>query len=306
MLNLCCVRHSIIWAYKVLVYSATVRLTHWCRTALAFCHWLPLWCQGPQLSVSCSSGYWWKFPPLSKSSEEFVELCRLSLLPRSIVCWKITRSLVKTKCFMQCALVVAIGLSIMCGWQNTPGWWCTAFWWMVWSALLVLFFFCTNPKKGKFVVTQPFHVWNRKGEKAKEHEFCSYHQHALEQADHQKWTVEKPHTTIISQVDAHNIKWNHAVLKSIACAVLYWGRQCIALRGGAKDTESPGNPGNFLLCWRFWKLVMTSCNVLRTCFHRHKMNWSWWWGSTWSCRVYLKIWLLHRSTLSLLRWYYTM
>jgi len=61
--------------------------------------------------------------------------------------------------------------------------------------------------------------------------------------------VEQPHTTITAQVDARkaaNVKRNRAVLKLIASAVLYCGRQCIALRGDAEGIESPGNPGNFL------------------------------------------------------------
>ena len=33
---------------------------------------------------------------------------------------------------------------------------------------------------------------------------------------------------------------------SIASAVLYCGRQCIALRGDAEDGKSVGNPGNLL------------------------------------------------------------
>ena len=55
--------------------------------------------------------------------------------------------------------------------------------------------FCADYSKGKFVV-QPFRAWNRNGETAKEHERCLYHQHAIEQADHLKQTMEKPHTTI--------------------------------------------------------------------------------------------------------------
>ena len=40
-----------------------------------------------------------------------------------------------------------------------------------------------------------------------------------------------------------NIKRNRTILKAIADAVLYCGRQCIALRG---HRESSSNPGNFL------------------------------------------------------------
>ena len=43
-------------------------------------------------------------------------------------------------------------------------------------------FFCAGPSKGVFV-SKPFRVWNKKSEKAKEHESCQYHQRAMEQAD---------------------------------------------------------------------------------------------------------------------------
>lgn len=92
-----------------------------------------------------------------------------------------------------------------------------------------------------------------------------YHQNALEQADHLTRSVEHPHTTIIAQADARkaaNIKRNRAVLKSIASAVLFCGRQCIALRGVSEDLDSSsGNPGNFLA---LLKLLATHDDVLRS------------------------------------------
>ena len=45
---------------------------------------------------------------------------------------------------------------------------------------------------------------------------------------------------------AANVARNRDVLKSIASAVLYCARQCIALRGDEKSVESPGNASNFL------------------------------------------------------------
>ena len=36
------------------------------------------------------------------------------------------------------------------------------------------------------------------------------------------------------------------ILKSVASAVLFCAKQCIALRGDAEQLDSPGNPGNFL------------------------------------------------------------
>ena len=108
--------------------------------------------------------------------------------------------------------------------------------------------FAAKVSKGKFVC-KPFRDWNKKGEKAKEHEQCLYHHQAIEQADNFKRTLENPDTTITAQSDtrrAANVARNRAVLKSIASAVLYCARQCIALRGDAESVESPGNPGNFL------------------------------------------------------------
>ena len=79
---------------------------------------------------------------------------------------------------------------------------------------------------------------NKKGEKAKEHERCGYHKCAMDKAALFKHSVENPESTITSQIDsrkAENIKKNRAVLMCIASAVLYCGRQYIALRGDAED-----------------------------------------------------------------------
>ena len=68
-------------------------------------------------------------------------------------------------------------------------------------------------------------------------------------ADDLKFAIEHPHTTIISRIDHHraaNIERNRLLLKSIASAVLFCGRQCIALRGDKEDHDSPGNHGIFL------------------------------------------------------------
>lgn len=143
--------------------------------------------------------------------------------------------------------------------------------WMVYSEqvdgvfCIACALFRADPSRGKFV-TKPFRVWNKKSEKVKEHEHCLYHQSALENSDHLKQTVEHPHTSIVAQVDARkaaNIKSNRAVLKSIARAVLFCGRQCIALRGDCEklaDGDSSVNPGNFLA---LLKLLATNDEVLR-------------------------------------------
>ena len=64
-----------------------------------------------------------------------------------------------------------------------------------------------------------------------------------------KFTIEHPHTTITATTDAcraANIENNRSLLKSIAGAVLFCGRQCIALQGDREDYDSPSNHGNFL------------------------------------------------------------
>ncbi|XP_035668943.1 52 kDa repressor of the inhibitor of the protein kinase-like [Branchiostoma floridae] len=131
--------------------------------------------------------------------------------------------------------------------------------WMVYSEKVDGIFcmpcvlFAADPSKGQ-LVTKPFRVWNKKSEKVKTHETnCDYHDEAMEKATLLKQAVERPHTTIAAQVDARkavNIQNNREVIKSIARAVLFCGRQCIALRGDKEDLNSPGNPGNFLALLR--------------------------------------------------------
>ena len=68
---------------------------------------------------------------------------------------------------------------------------------------------------------------------------------------------------ITSQIDARkaaNIECNCSILKSLANAVLFCGRQCIALRGDTEHLDKLGNPGNFLA---LLKLLATHDDVLR-------------------------------------------
>ena len=128
--------------------------------------------------------------------------------------------------------------------------------------------FSAHLSRGKFVA-QHFRAWHKKSEKAKEHERCLYHQSAMEQADRLVQTVECPQTSIVAQVDAckaANVECNRKVLKSIASAVLFCGRQCIFLRGDVEkidmhETPVSGNPGNFLALLR---LLAVHDNVLRS------------------------------------------
>ena len=140
--------------------------------------------------------------------------------------------------------------------------------WMVYSEqvdgifCIVCAIFCTDSSKGYFV-NKPFRVWNKKNEKTKEHVNSLYHQKCMELAENLKCTVEHPEVAITSQIDARkaaNIQRNRFILKSLAGAVLFCGKQCIALRGIAENTETSGNPGNFLA---LVKLLATHDDALR-------------------------------------------
>lgn len=140
--------------------------------------------------------------------------------------------------------------------------------WMVYSEqvdgifCIVCAIFCTDSSKGYFV-NKPFRAWNKKGEKFKEHVNSLYHQKCMELAEDFKCTYEHPQMAITSQIEtckAANIERNRSILKSLARAVLFCGKQCIALRGDAENIEKPGNPGNFLA---LLKLLATYDDALR-------------------------------------------
>ena len=85
----------------------------------------------------------------------------------------------------------------------------------------------------------------------------------MEFADQLIRSVEHPETplpAIINAKRATNIAQNRRVLKSIARAILFCGKQCIALRGDAEQMDTPGHPGNFLT---LLKLLANTDDALR-------------------------------------------
>ena len=99
------------------------------------------------------------------------------------------------------------------------------------------------------LVTRPFNKWQKKTERCREHERCCYHQDALLQAEHLISTIENPASSISALASSRrmaNLERNRAILKTISRAVLFCGRQCIALRGDDEVISNPGNHGNFL------------------------------------------------------------
>ena len=99
------------------------------------------------------------------------------------------------------------------------------------------------------LVTKPFQTWQKKSTKFANNEKTSYYQCSLQLAEQLVHSVEHPETNLpalFSSRRADNIARNRAILKSVASAVLFCAKQCIALRGDAEQLDTPGNPGNFL------------------------------------------------------------
>ena len=103
---------------------------------------------------------------------------------------------------------------------------------------------------GQFV-HKKFNTWSKKTKKFASHNGANYHQFAITQADSLKSVIQKPASSIDSQlrqIHASDIAKNRGILKSMAEAVLLCGRQGIALRGHRDDSTAEGdsNKGTFL------------------------------------------------------------
>ena len=72
----------------------------------------------------------------------------------------------------------------------------------------------------------------------------------LQKASYVPLKTQRPQFLLVDKTRAENIAENRHVLKCVAEAVLYCGRQYIALRGDNEKHDSPGNPGNFLSLMR--------------------------------------------------------
>lgn len=99
------------------------------------------------------------------------------------------------------------------------------------------------------LVNQPFTKWHKKSEKIVPHATKIYHIEAQQAADTLINSIEHPNQAVHVMVNnwkAENIERNRHIVKCVAEAVLYCGRQCIALRGDNENLSTSGNPGNFL------------------------------------------------------------
>ena len=99
------------------------------------------------------------------------------------------------------------------------------------------------------LVSKPFRKWNKMSECFSNHSSTKYHQDSLVLADSFTHKIENPETELPSLMDqrrAANIQKNRQLIKSIVEAILYCGKQGIALRGDNKSIDGHGNPGNLL------------------------------------------------------------
>ena len=106
--------------------------------------------------------------------------------------------------------------------------------------------------KGAFV-NKPFTTFHKLYEKAKDHQGTNYHNESMIATECFLNSVDKPEQNIDNRLDDErktNIQRNRHIIKCVAEAVLYCGRQCIALRGDKEDLSTDGNKsgniGNFL------------------------------------------------------------
>ena len=111
--------------------------------------------------------------------------------------------------------------------------------------------FASRQNLGQFVC-EKFNSWSKKTRKFAEHNSHEYHKLAVVRMEALKSSITQPETSIenrLKQVTETEIANNRYIIKSIADAVLFCGKQCIALRGHRDDSTADSqsyNKGNFL------------------------------------------------------------
>ena len=103
---------------------------------------------------------------------------------------------------------------------------------------------------GQFV-REKFNHWTKKNLRFSSHNSKQYHQVSLTRVESLKHSINVPSPTIdmhITKISSEDIARNQLIIKFIADAVLFCGRQNIALRGHRDDrsSEECNNRGNFL------------------------------------------------------------
>ena len=141
--------------------------------------------------------------------------------------------------------------------------------WLIYSKILdggfckYCVLFAQNRKSLGFLVNKPFTTWVKVNKVVDGHAANRYHIDAVEAGLTFKRSVEHPEENIDVRFNTdmlHLISENRQIVKCCAEAVLYCGRQCIALRGDNEKLDQPGNPGNFLA---LLKVMSTHDHILK-------------------------------------------
>jgi len=141
--------------------------------------------------------------------------------------------------------------------------------------------------KGAFV-NKPFINWRKLQEKANRHEQMKYHHDAMIATESILNSVENTKQNVKSQTDDEkrkNIIRNRHIVKCVSEAILFCGRQCIALLGDNEvlNEDSRGNTGNFLAALQMiaYKEIMNICKddlpspeLLRQELLRFQIRWN--------------------------------
>lgn len=104
-------------------------------------------------------------------------------------------------------------------------------------------------KTTAILVTKPFIRWTKSSNILTDHGLKSSHLEAVSAAENFKQASENPNQTLPFLVHKdlmEIIEENRSIMQHVVDAILYCGRQCIALRGNNECLHSEGNPGKFL------------------------------------------------------------
>ena len=151
--------------------------------------------------------------------------------------------------------------------------WLVKYPWLVYSPsldggfCLPCFLFISNRSGKGSLVNSPFCRWTKVSTALGSHNTLDYHLDCLTKADSFKTAYEDPRNSIRGQFNKElidRISKNRLIIERIVWAILYLGKQGLALRGRGENPERGSNPGNFLSLLR---LMAETDEVLRNHLH---------------------------------------
>lgn len=133
--------------------------------------------------------------------------------------------------------------------------WLKKYNWLVYSPSLdgVLCLHCalfSNHRKQKgALVNRPFNKWMKISSELANHAKNTYHSRAMSASKLFVDTINNPKLTLPDRFETSRRQRqveNRHILKMVMKAILFCGKQFIALRGDPEEMSGMGNPGNFL------------------------------------------------------------